>query len=136
MAVPTIAGPAKVRKGSVVTLTVRATPGMPLAVAFRRAGQTGLHGAPHRARRQSRRLHHLPRRRRRRVLTPPSAPASAASPDHAGPVAAALFEQPFEMPLAHAVEVIRQVAQWRGLPVLGVAVGYGDDDFEVLHNVT
>lgn len=39
-AAPVIAGPASVRKGSTVTLTVRATPGMPLAVAFRRAGQT------------------------------------------------------------------------------------------------
>lgn len=39
-AAPVITGPATVRKGSTVTLTVRATPGMPLAVAFRRAGQT------------------------------------------------------------------------------------------------
>ena len=39
-AAPVITGPASVRKGSQVTLTVRATPGMPLAVAFRRSGQT------------------------------------------------------------------------------------------------
>lgn len=35
-AAPVINGPAKVRRGSIVTLTVRATPGIPLAVAFRR----------------------------------------------------------------------------------------------------
>lgn len=39
-AAPVVTGPATVRKGSTVTLTVRATPGMPLAVAFRREGQT------------------------------------------------------------------------------------------------
>lgn len=39
-AAPVITGPATVRKGSTVTLAVRATPGMPLAVAFRRSGQT------------------------------------------------------------------------------------------------
>ena len=39
-AAPAITGPATVRRGSVVTLTVRAAPGMPLAVAFRRAGAT------------------------------------------------------------------------------------------------
>lgn len=39
-AAPVINGPVQVRRGSVVALTVRATPGLPLAIAFRRAGQT------------------------------------------------------------------------------------------------
>ncbi len=39
-AAPVITGPATVRTGSTVTLTVRATPGVPFAIAFRRAGET------------------------------------------------------------------------------------------------
>jgi hypothetical protein len=39
-AAPVVSGPVKVRTGSIVTLSVRATPGMPLELAFRRAGQT------------------------------------------------------------------------------------------------
>ena len=50
------------------------------------------------------------------------------------PVLAALPEQPFEVPLAHAVAVLREVAPWRDLPSVGVAVGYDDGDFVLLHD--
>ena len=40
VAAPIVSGPVGVRTGSVVTLTVRATPGMAVGVAFRREGQS------------------------------------------------------------------------------------------------
>jgi hypothetical protein len=49
------------------------------------------------------------------------------------PGLASLPDQPFEQPLAHTAAVLRQVAPWRDLPTAGVAVGYDEGDFEVLH---
>lgn len=51
------------------------------------------------------------------------------------PGLASLPDQPYEVPLAHAVDVLRQVEPWRDWPAVGVAVGYDDGDFEVLHDV-
>lgn len=48
------------------------------------------------------------------------------------PGLAALPDEPLEGPLAHAAAVVRETKPWVGTS-LGVAVGYDDGDFEVLH---
>lgn len=50
------------------------------------------------------------------------------------PGLAATPDQPFDGPLGHAAAVLREVAPWRDLPAVGVAVGYDDGDFLVLHD--
>lgn len=50
------------------------------------------------------------------------------------PGLAALPDQPFDGPLGHAAAVLREVEPWREKPGAGVAVGYDDGDFLVLHN--
>ncbi len=50
------------------------------------------------------------------------------------PVLAALAEQPFEVPLAHAAAVLREVEPWRDVPGVGAAVGYDDGDFLLLYD--
>lgn len=49
------------------------------------------------------------------------------------PGLAALPAQPYEVPLKHAAEVVRQLRPWLGLEAVGVAVGYDDGDFVVVH---
>jgi hypothetical protein len=48
------------------------------------------------------------------------------------PGLAALPDEPFDGPLAHAAAVVQEVAPWLELPTAGVAVGYDDGDFSVL----
>lgn len=50
------------------------------------------------------------------------------------PGLAALPDQPFSGPLQHAAAVLREVQPWREQPGIGVAVGYDDGDFLVLHS--
>ncbi len=49
------------------------------------------------------------------------------------PALAALPDQPYAKPLDHAVAVVRELAPWRELPNVGVAAGYDDGDFLVVH---
>lgn len=41
--------------------------------------------------------------------------------------------EPYEKPLEHAATVVQAVTPWGDFPGVGVAVGYDDGDFEVLH---
>lgn len=50
------------------------------------------------------------------------------------PGLAALPAAPYEVPLTHAAEVVRQLRPWRGRDAVGVAVGYDDGDFVILHS--
>lgn len=49
------------------------------------------------------------------------------------PVLASLPEQPYDVPLAHASDALRQVRPWTVSARLGAAVGYDDGDVVVLH---
>lgn len=46
-----------------------------------------------------------------------------------------LGQLPAQAALDHAVAVVRSIEPWRDIPVLGVAVGFDDGDFEVVYRV-